>query len=479
MGLSLPSPRRVVQIAAPLVAIATLMIGLRVGAGEAVRAAVVFGFPPGSPAPDGKTRLAWQVLTFLDDRGVKETIPMRGLTVVARAKGKESAWSGDTNVDGVAEVPLAIEGLAEGDDLDVEVRLAGDPAPLAEGRAKWSTRHAEEPRDTTSVRPSSRRGPISVDVVIEGGRLVPGFATPVWVRASGEVRSDASIEIAPEPGLLVDRERVTPCKNGWAEIPMTAQAHVTGCLFTARMGQGDDFKGDWFGTMPVAAGAFFIGVPRTVADGTAITAVLVAPNPRNVVYAELHDRKGRVAAAALPLAVEPGDPTPRARFPLPPLVPGVYWVVASGEPRGGESLAGAAIGRPFLVGGAPHGSGVDASDTCSVGPWLAAKATPAVVRWVAVDGLPARSASNRSRRRLGMLIAMVSLLAAAILEALILVAASREARIALELAELDETDPSAGKVKVTAKPPGGSLAIAILVAVLGFAFLAALLVTKG
>lgn len=475
--------RRVVQIVAPLVAILTLMIGLRVGAGEAVRAAVVFGFPPGSPAPDGKTRLAWQVLTFLDDRGVKETIPMRGLTVVARAKGKESTWSGETNLDGVAEVPLALEGLAEGDDLDVEVRLAGDPSPLASGRAKWSGQKAEEPRDAASVRPTSKSGPITVDVVIEGGRLVPGFATPVWVRmspASAAAGKDASIEIATEPGLLVDKERVTPCKNGWAEIPMTAQAHITGSRFTAHGGQGggeSPAKGDWFGPMPVAAGAFFIGVPRTVAESAPLTAVLVAPNPRTVVYAELHDRKGRVAAAALPVAVEPGDPTPRARFALPPLAPGVYWVVASGEPRGGENLAGAAIGRPFLVGSAPAGSGIDASDTCSVGPWLAQKATPAVARWVAVDGLPARSASNRSRYRLGMLIAMVSLLAAAILEALILAAASREARIVLELAELDETDPSAQKV--TARPPGGSLLIAILVAVLGFALLAALLVAKG
>jgi len=77
--------KTLLKVLPPIVAILTLMIGLRVGAGEAVRAAVVFGAPLGHAGPDGKTRLAWQMLTFIDDRGVKETIPMRDLSVVARA----------------------------------------------------------------------------------------------------------------------------------------------------------------------------------------------------------------------------------------------------------------------------------------------------------------------------------------------------------------------------------------------------------
>ena len=56
-------------------------------------------------------------------------------------------------------------------------------------------------------------------------------------------------------------------------------------------------------------------------------------------------------------------------------------------------------------------------------------------------------------------------------------AASRESRIALQLAELDEDDPSAAHV--TARPPGGGVVIAVLITLLGLALLAVLLIAKG
>ena len=115
-------------------------------------------------------------------------------------------------------------------------------------------------------------------------------------------------------------------------------------------------------------------------------------------------------------------------------------------------------------------------DACSIGPWLAQRSAPGVPRWVALDGLPARSASNRLRHTLGLLIGLVSLLAAGVLESLLLVAASREAQVAMQLAELDDDAPAE---KVTARPPGGGVVIAILIAVLGLALLGVLLVLKG
>ena len=78
---------------------------------------------------------------------------------------------------------------------------------------------------------------------------------------------------------------------------------------------------------------------------------------------------------------------------------------------------------------------------------------------------------------IGLLIGVLSLLAAGILETLLLVAASREARVSLQLAELDEDDPSAAKV--TAKTPGGGVVVAILIVVMGLALLAVLLIAKG
>ncbi|MDB4943006.1 MAG: hypothetical protein JWP97_2540, partial [Labilithrix sp.] len=129
--------RRLLLVLAPIAAVLTMMLGLRVGAGDAVRAATVFGAPLGRPAPDGAVHLAWQLLTFVDDRTVKETVPMAGLTAVARANGREATWSGASNVDGIAELDLVLPGLSPGDAVDLEVRAAGEPEPLARGRVTW------------------------------------------------------------------------------------------------------------------------------------------------------------------------------------------------------------------------------------------------------------------------------------------------------------------------------------------------------
>jgi hypothetical protein len=541
--------RAIIQLGAPVVAVAALMVGLRVGASDAVRAAVVFGAPPARAAAGGETRLAWQVLTFRDDRGVRETLALKGLSVTARARGQEARWTGESNEDGVAEVSLAFHvdaaagsagagAFTAEDDVEIVVRQDGDPVPLAAGRAAWDERpdtwgaapaaaagtseaagtsagtgtdggtdaragaHGGtgaaagdgSPADasavaaavaTSIVRPAKRDGAIGLDVVVEGERLVTGFPTPVWVRAStppGVPRGGVTIAVTPEPGLRPERDRATTCDDGWAELSLVAEAHVTGAALAATAPGHPDVRGAWFGALPVAAGAFFPKMPRVLPAGAPAPVVLVAPNPRSVVYAEIDDTRGRAFGAALPVKLEPGDPTPRARFELPPLAEGLHWLVVSGEPRGAERLRGASIAKPFLVTASPSGAlgdapGVDVQSACSVGPWLAQRAASGFPRWVALDGLPARSAGNAGKRRLGLVIGVVALAAAGLLEALLLVATSREARVDLALASLEEDGVSAEEV--TAKPPGGSLAIAILVAILGFALLAALFVAKA
>jgi hypothetical protein len=472
--------RMVLIVIAPLVSVATLMLGLRVGAGKAVTAASVFAAPPGKPNVAGApVPLAWQVLTYVEDRGVRETIAIRDLTVIARSKGKESRWTGSSNADGIAEASLALPDLAPNDPVEIEVRAAGDPQPLASGLVEWKrptwAREPDAGGERAAARPSKREGPIAIDVLVEGERLVVGFDTPLWahVVTPGIDPSRVSLHVTPEAGLRVEKENPKVACDGWAEVAAVAEGHVVGIQIDARA--PDNRKGVWFGALPVAPGAFFVGAPRFVPEGKAETAVLVAPNPRDVVYAEVDDERGRVFAAALPLAVEPGDPVPRARFQMPPLAPGLHWIVVSGEPRGAERLAGAAIAKPFLVGGAP---GVRPDEACSIGPLLAQRPpVSGFPRWLAVDGMATRGAANRASHRLGLFIGVASLLAAAVLEVLLLTAASREARAAMLLADLDE--PEAERARVTAKPPGGGLAIALLVAVLGFALLAALLFVKG
>jgi hypothetical protein len=358
------------------------------------------------------------------------------------------------------------------------VDAEGEPLPLATGMVEWTTpplwgRERADDGSRAVARPSKREGTLPIDVLVEGERLVVGFDTTLWVHVAerGGAASHVAIEVSPEPGLVVDRSPKVQC-DGFAELTATAQAHVVGMEITAKADDGAK-RGVWFGALPVAPGAFFVGHPRFVPEGRAETAVLVAPNPRKVVYAEIDDEHGRVFAAALPVTSEPGDGVPRARLDMPVLARGLHWIVVSGEPRGAERMTGATIAKPFLVGG---DAAVRPDEPCSLGPWLARRPAAGFPRWLAVDGMATRGASNRARHRAGMLIGLVSLFAAAVLEVLLLTAASREARAALLLAELDAAAPAD---RITAKAPGGGIAVALLVALLGFALLAALMIAKG
>jgi hypothetical protein len=246
---------------------------------------------------------------------------------------------------------------------------------------------------------------------------------------------------------------------------VTARAHVVGFGVKAKSDAGES---EWYGPLPVAPGAFFVSMPSVVHEGEPTDVVLVAPNPRTVVYAEVDDTNGRVWGAALPVTIDPDDSIPRAKTTIPPLAKGLHWLVVSGEPRGAERLAGAAVAKPFKV-GKPEAS-------CTTGPWLAERPAEGFPRTLALDGMAVRGAANAKRRRIGLLIGFVALAAAALLDAILMIAMAREARAITLLADLSEgEEPKA----ITAEPPGGSIAVGVLVAVLGFALLAVLLFAKG
>lgn len=452
--------RRLLLIGAPIVAVLTLMLGLRIGAGEAVRSASIFAAPP------TQGRVSLQILTYYEERSVRETVAMKDLTLVATSNAgkKESRWKGDSNEDGIAEANLVFDHdpvTTDGDlkDIEIELRTGDEKEPLAKGSVTFATTawgRSESSR--AAARPAKRVGPIPIDVLVEGERLVPGFESSVWIHAPGAT----TVEIEPEPGLEVQKTHLTPCDpQGWMEAIVIARAHVVG--FSIKAGQSE-----WYGPLPVAPGAFFAAMPRIVPEGKPTEIVLVAPNPRHVVYAEVDDTNGRVWAAALPVALDPGDSIPRAKVTIPPLAKGLHWLVVSGEPRGAEKLAGAAVAKPFKV-GAPQ-------DACVAGPWLAERPAEGFPRTLALDGMAVRGATNASRHRIGLLIGFLSLAAAAILDAILMIAMAREARAITLLADLAEGDEP--KV-LTAKPPGGSILVGVLVAILGFAFLAVLLFAKG
>jgi hypothetical protein len=487
-----PKLRTRLIVGAPIVAVATLMLGLRVGAGTAFQAAFVYAAPPGGEV-NRETRFSWQIVTYLEDLGVRETIAAKKLHVIAEtADGVSAQWNGESNEDGVAEAILTFP--TRPDRVALVVSAFGEKEPLATGIVEVARLPKPAPVMMDYPLSSSKRaGSMGIDVWIDGGRLVVGSPTSVWVEThpakidlpSAETlgqREDLywqaqppppayELKATPEIGVRFDEKPVRRCK-GYSELTATALGAAASTAFDVSVG---DQKGTWFGTLPTAPGAFSIQVaPIIYTDETPLEkrgALLVAPNPRPVVYVEIDSEEGREYAAALPVKMDAKDPIPRALLDLPELHEGVHWIVASGDPRGAEKMTGATIAKGFTTTMRPKCEHCDT--TCEV-PLALAKRTPLTFpRVLAIDGIATRGARNRARHRQGLFIGLIALAAAALLEVLLLTAASREARAVLAAAEVE------GVEQTTTKPPGGGLVVGLLVALLGFAFLAALMIAKA
>jgi hypothetical protein len=448
------------------VAVATLAVGLRMGASPAVRAAVVYGAPPSAD----HRGLAWQIVTLLDDRGVQEAIPLPHLTVFARARGLESRWDGSTNADGVAEAWLDLPGVSFGDVVSLEVVAPDESRPLASGLASWPEEVARPlPEGPALVRSSRRDGDLVVDVAVYGGRLAPGFFSSLWVRvidkATKEAVAGAVIDAEPEPGLSVQASRVTSNVEGYAELRVSAQIHVVALGLRASMGTGTPGRsGAWYGAIPVAPGAAFVAMPSAISPGEPRAFDVVVPTVLPRIYAEVDDEVGRAFAASLEVERS------HATVAVPRLGPGRYWLVTAGDPRGAESLEGAAVARPFLV------ADPSSLDRASLGPRLATSSPPRFSRFVALDGLPGKRRADGSRHRRGLAVALGALGLAAALEAiLVLRAVARSKRLVARLAGVLEDESVAMERPFSA----GSVLIGLLVAMLGFALLAALLNWKA
>jgi len=454
----------------PLAAVVTMAVGLRIGASPAVHAAVVYGAPPSAD----KRGLAWQLLTIVDDRSVREAIAMRGLTLIARAGGREVRWEGATNADGVAEVWLDLPDVAQGDPVTLEVRASGEKAALAAGLVAWPTGAGREAVSGASfARPSKQDGELLIAVAVYGSRLVPGFSSSVWVhvrdRVTGAGVLGVTLDADAEPGLSLAAAHATTNADGWAELRATPQIHVVALGLRAEAkGEPAPKHGAWYGALPVAPGAAFVEVPLESPAGAPLSFDVLVPTVLPRLYAEVDDAAGRAFAAVLD--VEKGEKGPHAVVQVRPLAAGSYWLVTAGDPRGAERLAGSAVARPFVVGGK---GGAAAGE---LGPRLSTLAPPRFSRFVALDGLPGRRAADGGRRQRGLLLAFGSLAVAAMLETLLILRGVERARRELaRVAAMLEEDERAIERRFSA----ASVAIGLLLALLGFALLAALLTWKA
>jgi hypothetical protein len=274
-----------------------------------------------------------------------------------------------------------------------------------------------------------------------------------------------AIDAEPEPGLVVQPSRATSNASGYAELRASAEIHVVALGLTASAGAGAaQRRGAWYGAIPVAPGAAFVAMPLAISPAAPYAFEVVVPTVVPLIYAEVDDEAGRAFAVSLPVERS------RVAVIVPPLGPGTYWLITSGDPRGAESLEGAALARPFLV------ADPSSIDRASLGPRLASLSPPSFSRFVALDGLPGKRQADGSRHRRGLLIALGALGVAAVLEvSLILRAVARSKRLLARLSGVLDDDSAPIERRFSA----GSVVVGLLVALLGFALLATLLTWKA
>lgn len=483
-------------VVTPAVAMATVGIGMRVGAGEKTRAAMVYG----APDAHAGTGQAWQLGVFDEERGVREPVRLEGIDVFARAGTSEIRWKVATNEDGVAELAMPLKVPPE----ELEVSAGGKV--LVSGRAQAGPAPSPPPPMHAWARFARRTGAVSLDVALLGQRAASGFPANLWIRArdaaTGQPREGIAIHVESDPGLTPAAPQVTTDALGWAHLVVTPMGFSVPLLLHAeyagaQTGPPGDNSGEWAGGLFISPGGAHIEMQDRYAPGKPIALEVTAPTLRPTAYVEIGDAAGRAWAVAAPLPAPAGSSgqMPRVALQAPPLAPGLYWAVAADDPTGASKLGPGTIARPFFVAASEEAAlafGTD-PDACAIPPGgatdrvvsacLALVAPAPVARWVALDGFAFQRAREARQRARGLAIALGAIAIAAVLEVLLLMSMVTAARAHLRAAaaEQDAQDQADGDAPAATLRPGRAwgIAVGLLVAMLGFALLGAFLVRLG
>ena len=462
---TLPFERAAIVIT-PVLALATVAIGLRVGASSRSFGAKVYAASPGL----GRSGLSLQLVTLAAEGGVPEVIQVPGMTVVGTTHGAEARWHGASNSEGVAEAWLGLDGLHAKDDVRLSI-TGDDGTPLGSGVIEVP---ASQPDATSSSElPATRRsGTLFVELYIYGGKLVPGASTHVFahVRDTATRRpiDGAHLTIDPEPGLTVDAPFASTSAGGWSDARVTADFLLAGWTLSAEASVIQ--TGTWYGSLPVSPGAATVNLPPDVTPEVALPLRFTVPPASPRLYVVVADAVGCDFSAAIEVA--PGHRGGTASIDLPPLTPGIYWLMTSADARGAEASTPSSVARPFRVGAHKDTSEPPLQSLATLSP-------PKPARAMVLDGLvsPFQLAS-RSRRR-GLRIALGAIAIATVLETLLILRAASRARTKMKAVTDAALEVGAPSTKGDGAGTATGIAILVLATLLGFALLAALLLIRG
>jgi hypothetical protein len=470
---------RLLLVGTPFVAMMAVAAGLRVGAPEIMRWAVI----DGAPASRAGTGLAVQVAAFREEDGARSPLTATRLTVVGTVDRQTATWMGTTNSDGVGEASLPLPGWA-----GVRLQARTGNTLLALGDASPATPTPPGASYPTWTPFARREGDVVLDVAMVGQRVSPGFPSTICVRATdrttGTPRADAEIEAEDDPSWTRMGPGARTDSEGWTQIEVRAVGLAVSLGLRARARDGR--TGAWVGGLFVSPGSAGLETRARWSPDDEPRIDIVAPGPRATEYVEIDDARGRAWAATV---TPTGDPTalPMATVHVPRLTPGLYWAVAAGDPVGASELGPSTTVRPFFVaasdeaalalGTDPAGCAArrDAREaSTALWPCLALAAARPVARWTAVDGLPAVVAKARARRSRGVRVAIGAIAVAALIEMALLLRMAAATRANFEIDGGGVARGSAGAIV-----RWWSIGIALLVGLLGLFLLAAFVVGAG
>ncbi len=463
----------------PFAAMTAVGVGLRVGASDTIVAATIYSAPPSRAG----SALAWQLVAFRVNGAAREPFAHQPLDVTAHVGAVSTHWIGSTNDDGVAELQLPLAGEEV---VGLEILSGNDM--LAKGEARIPPPLQRPPVAPVWMPFARREGPIVLDVAVLGQRLAPGFPASIWVRATDAATHVRLGGVTFEPeadGSLSFGSLSSRSVDGWGELTATAAGFAISLALHARTADGR--TGEWRGGLFESPGAVRIETRRRWGPDEAPTITLVAPTPRAIEYFEIDDAVGRVWATAATL-ISASDGSTIATVSSPTLPPGLYWAVAASDPAGATMLGPGTAALPFFVAGSDAAAlllGTDSAECVTssaaspasrdLGPCLALTAIAPIARWTALDGFLPKNARLRQKHSRGVAVAVGAMVVAMALEALLMFrAAGRGRGQPTPLGDdRDAGDPGAPVTDDLAVSTPFRSAMAILIALLGFALVTA------
>ncbi|APS00801.1 hypothetical protein BCY86_09005 [Pajaroellobacter abortibovis] len=393
------------------VALLLFSFGLWIGAKKPLRTAIVLANFPSSEG------IAWQVLILEENKGIRQSVALDPLMVEMSWGEEHFIWVGRSNHEGVGELFAPFSTHHDvGEPLFLEV-WDGAHQKLASGRAAWKERTTSRSFFPSSkIEPTQTGGEMEIEVVVEGGRLIPYFPIPVWMRLKKGplVLKDLShLEVEPEPGLTLADNPDRACSPGWKGWLATVQGGTA--ALTARVHMQES-EGYWFGALPVALAGVYAVIQPVWPQGKKWSTTFFAPSAARRLYTQLYHRGSRLYAAAIDLEATSPDGWKTAQWTTPfSLQEGEYWLVTAPEPER-IALSGAyVVARPYWVGPQQTEPVLERSEklretSCSLTPDLALSGMAATPSWIALDGFALEIPKQEHRKKVGLLLAWGSLL---------------------------------------------------------------------